>query len=191
MKRTSEDEAQSRVREEEDRIKRGKRQDDLDVSDVDPRSEAEAQIARALQIVCDANCTLGCLIEDPGNGHRPDCGSRDYTPDELETLFFTLGMAMVQLAKVPGGKEARDRFYTNAKDQLMVRGRQDLLTDLKDEQDRKSKAKNIVKKALGDDIDFSIGTSGHAMMRMVELEMEKLDQLRVKITALADSMTIK
>lgn len=148
------------------------------VDDVDPRLEADAQIARALQIVCEA-----CGPDD-----QP---AREYTPDELETLFFALGMAMIQLAKVPGGKEARDRFYMNAKDQLAERGREDLLDKLKTDHDRKVEAKRLVRKAFGDNIDLSIGTSGHAMMRVIELELGNLDQLRTKITALAESMTLR
>jgi hypothetical protein len=85
--------------------------------DIDPRLEAEAQIARALQIVIDAS--------DPAIDDPDSC--RDYTAEELETLFFALSMAMIQLRKVPGGKEARDRFYEKAKDTLLKRGRDDLV----------------------------------------------------------------
>lgn len=81
-----------------------------------PRVEADAQIARALQIVVDA-----CDVND-----QP---ARDYTQEELETLFFTLGTAMVQLAKVPGGKEAKERYYANLKAELAKRGRKDLIED--------------------------------------------------------------
>ncbi len=160
-------------------------------TEVDPRTEAEAQIARALQIVCDADCTLDCLQKDPGNGHRPDCKQREYTPDELETLFFALGTAMTQLAKMPGGKEARERFYHNAQDQLLKRGRQDILDDLAKHKDNMKLAKEHVRKAFGDDVDFAPGTSGYAMAKVVELELNNLDELRQKITALADSMTLR
>lgn len=74
----------------------------------DPRVEADAQISRALQIVCDA-----CDANDQPR--------RDYTQEELETLFFSLGTAMVQLAKVPGGAEAKERYYTNLKNELAKR----------------------------------------------------------------------
>jgi len=87
------------------------------VADVNPRTEADAQIARALQVVVDA-------------GNPDDTPRRDYTEEELDTLFFALGMAMVQLRKVPGGKEARDRFYDRAERELGKRGRQDILDKL-------------------------------------------------------------
>jgi len=85
------------------------------VMEVDPRTEADAQVARALQVVVDA-----------GDEHD----RRDYTPDELDTLFFALGMALVQLRKMPGGKEARDRFYERAEGVLTKRGRRDILEKL-------------------------------------------------------------
>lgn len=75
-----------------------------------PRTEADAQIARALQIVCDA-------------GDEDETPRRDYTPKELETLFFSLSMAMIQLAKLPGGKEAKRHFYESASLELLRRGR--------------------------------------------------------------------
>lgn len=81
---------------------------------VDPRTEADAQIVRALLIVCDAGDADG-KIGDPND-------RRDYTLDELETLFFALSMALVQLAKVPGGAEAKERFYTGANLELVRRG---------------------------------------------------------------------
>lgn len=146
--------------------------------DVDPRIEADAQIARALQIVCDAS-------------DENDFPKREYTPDELETLFFTLGMAMTQLAKLPGGKEARERFYHNCKDQLLDRGRQDMLDDLAKHKDNMKVAKDHVRKAFGDDVDFAPGTSGFAMAKVVELELNNLDALRQKIAALAESMTLR
>lgn len=159
--------------------------------EVNPRIEADAQIARALQIVCDADCTLECLEKDPGNGHRPDCQRRDYTPDELETLFFALGTAMTQLAKLPGGKEARERFYHNCMDQLLKRGRQDIIDDLAKHKDSMEEAKTHVRKAFGDNVDFAPGTSGYAMAKVIELELNNLAELREKITALADSMTLR
>lgn len=146
--------------------------------DVDPRIEADAQIARALQIVIDA-----CDKEE-----RPN---RDYTPDELETLFFALGTAMIQLAKVPGGKEARERYYHNAQDILLKRGRQDILDNLANEEKRHVEAKKLVKQAFGDNVDLSPGTSGYAMMKVFELELGNLAELREKITTLADSMTLR
>lgn len=149
------------------------------VDEVDPRTEAEAQIARALQIVIDAS--------EPIYGQNKE-ETRDYTADELETLFFALGTAMVQLAKLSGGKEARERFYTNATDVLLKRGRKDILDDLKKEHDRKVEAKAIIKRTFGDNVDFSIGTSGHAMLRMVELDLDQTAELREKLTALAATL---
>lgn len=142
---------------------------------VDPRLEADAQIARALQIVVDAN------EDDLPRG-------REYTPDELETLFFALGTAMVQLSKLPGGWEARERFYTNATDVLARRGRQDILDSLKKEHNRKVEAKEIIRRAFGDGIDFSIGTSGFVMLKMVELELDQTSELRAKLTTLAATL---
>lgn len=152
----------------------------MTVTDVDPRIEADAQIARALQIVVEA-----CDKDDHPN--------RDYTPDELETLFFALGTAMIQLTKIPGGKEARERYYHNAQDILLKRGRQDLIDGLAKDKDNMKLAKAIViaRHSFGDDVDFAPGTSGYAMMRVVELELNNLDELRQKITALADSMTLR
>lgn len=88
---------------------------------VDPRIEADAQIHMALTIVCAADCSEGC---DETPCHH---GTRYYTPAELEDLFFSLSMAMVQLTKVPGGAEAKDRFYNGAKMELIRRGRRDLV----------------------------------------------------------------
>jgi hypothetical protein len=146
--------------------------------EVNPRIEADAQIARALQIVVEA-----CDVND-----QP---ARDYTPDELETLFFALGTAMTQLVKIPGGKEARERYYHNCKDQLQKRGRDDLLASLEDDHARHKQAKKLVKEAFGDNVDLSPGTSGYAMMKVFELELGNLSELRTKITALADSMTLR
>lgn len=74
----------------------------------DPRLEADALIARALQIVVDAN------PDDLPRG-------RDYTLEELDTLFFSLGMAMVQLAKLPNGQEAKAQHIENIKAELKRR----------------------------------------------------------------------
>lgn len=87
--------------------------------DVDPRTEADAQISHAFNIVVEASD----VEDDPDRVG----GMRAYTPDELESLFFSLGMAMVQLKKLPGGREARDRFYAKALGTLKVRGRPDIL----------------------------------------------------------------
>lgn len=87
--------------------------------DVDPRTEADAQVARALQVVCDAD-----------GDDEEDKLRRDYTPEELDTLFFALSMAIVQLKKLPGGREAHDRAYRNAKNELSRRGRHDILARL-------------------------------------------------------------
>jgi hypothetical protein len=145
------------------------------VNEVDPRAEAEAQIARALQIVVDAT------DEETGP-------FRDYTPDELETLFFALGTAMISLAKIPGGKDARERYYANCVDQLIKRGRQDMLDSLEVEKERRAEAKRLVKKAFGDHVDFSPGTSGAAMAKVFELELGNQDELRKKLEAVAATL---
>lgn len=88
---------------------------------VNPRTEADAQIARALRIVCDADCVEGC-DQEPCPHER-----RDYTPEELGELFFALGMAMCQLTKLPGGPEAKDKHYAELKAELKRRGRDDLI----------------------------------------------------------------
>jgi len=150
--------------------------------DFNPRSEADAQIARALQIVVDASRTV--------YEGQDDFPSRDYTPDELETLFFALGMAMTQLAKVPGGKEARERFYHNCKDQLQKRGREDIIDSLTSEKERHEQAKWMVKRAFGEDVDFAPGTQGYAMVKVIELELMGQEQLRAKIATLAESMPL-
>lgn len=144
--------------------------------EVNPRIEADAQIARALQIVVDA-----CDKDE-----KP---ARDYTPDELETLFFALGTAMIQLVKLPGGKEARERFYHNAEDILAKRGRTDILANLAEDAKRHELAKEMVKRALGDNVDLSPGTGGYAAMKLCESELHDMNELRKKIDALALSMT--
>jgi len=78
--------------------------------DFDPRTEADAQIARALQIVCDADGA------DDGRGRR------NYTDEELDTMFFALTAALVQLKKVPGGLVAHDRYYEKCRAELRRRG---------------------------------------------------------------------
>ncbi len=150
--------------------------------EVDPRVEADAQIARALGIVIDASASA--------ENDDEKVEQRDYTPDELETLFFALGMAMTQLAKVPGGKEARERFYHNCKDQLQKRGREDIIDSLTSEKERHEQAKWMVKRAFGEDVDFAPGTQGYAMVKVIELELMGQEQLRAKIAALAESMTL-
>ena len=143
---------------------------------VDPRTEAEAQIARALQIVVDAQ---------DGDPDSEEEVARDYTPDEMETLFFALGTAMVQLAKMPGGKEARERYYDNCVDQLAKRGRQDILDTIKAEQDRRAEAKKMVMDTFGDSVDFGPGTAGNAFAKVIELELADREALREKLVALA------
>lgn len=145
----------------------------------DPRIEAEAQIARALQIVVDGY--------DGGDEET----RRDYTPDEMETLFFALGTAMVQLAKIPGGKEARERYYANCVDQLAKRGRQDILDDLEVERERRAEAKRLVVQAFGDDVDFSPGTSGAGLLKFFELELGNQAELKKKLEALAEGMFVR
>lgn len=90
------------------------------MDDVDPRAEADGQIVRAFQTVVNAS------DDDPDHARA----ARDYTPEELDTLFFSLSMALIQLRKVPGGTAARDRFYERAEGDLLRRGRQDILDKL-------------------------------------------------------------
>jgi hypothetical protein len=87
------------------------------VADVDPRAEADGQIARAREVAmgaCDADGSA----------------TRDYTPEELDVLFFSLMRAMTMLSKLPGGREARERMYLDLKAELVRRGRSDLLASV-------------------------------------------------------------
>lgn len=85
----------------------------------------------------------------------------------------------VLLAALPAADEAYVTFARNRNLEMAVQST------------RYERAKEYVRKAFGDDVDFAPGTSGHAMARVVELELGNLDELRAKITALADSMTIR
>ena len=195
---------------------------------VDPRTEADAQVARALQVVVDADEAEA----ERGGAAR---ARRDYTPDELETLFFTLGMAIVQLKKLPGGQEAHDRGIRRMREELGKRGRHDLLARLDAESELRGamraldelgvpafapegspvsagqplgvearirwvaelarrrqapeanneEAVRIVRRTFGDDVDLSEGTTGHHLVKLVELELAQLQQLGEKLVALA------
>jgi len=72
------------------------------VADQPDREIGEGLIARALQIVVDAN----------GADDEP---ARDYTADELEELIYCLTMGAVKLKKLPGGEAAAERVYARAK----------------------------------------------------------------------------
>ena len=128
--------------------------------EVDPRTEADAQIARALQIVVDA-------------GDEDDHGStvirRDYTPDELDTLFFALTMASVQLLKTPGGREAHDRANERARAELHRRNLP--------QRRHHHEAVEMVKRTFGRDVDLSEGTTGATLVAMVEAEMRSSEKM--------------
>jgi hypothetical protein len=90
------------------------REDDAKV--FDPREEADAQMLRILQI-----------MEGARDWHLNE--ARPYTTEELDTMLFSLNMALVQLKKVPGGREAMDRHFARCEDELRRRGREDLVQD--------------------------------------------------------------
>ncbi len=145
--------------------------------DVDPRSEADAQIARALQIVVDASAIHA--DNDAPNG-RPRMERRDYEPAELDTLFFALSMAVVQLKKVPGGRKAGDRGLRTLREELARRGAKvDAAFDLEPE------AVKIVRRAFGDGVDLGKGTTGRALVGLVTLELQNTEALREQLLALA------
>ena len=72
------------------------------MTDQPDREIGEGFIARALQIVVDAN----------GADDEP---ARDYTDDELEELIYCLTMGAVKLKKLSGGEAAAERVYARAK----------------------------------------------------------------------------
>lgn len=82
---------------------------------INPRAEADARIVHAANMVCNT-CN-----EDWS-------AKRDYTPEELQDLYGVLSMALVQLAKLPGGKEAREHTYARTRKELERRGRHDILS---------------------------------------------------------------
>jgi hypothetical protein len=59
---------------------------------------------------------------------------------------------------------------------------------MKLEADRHAQAKAIVKKTYGDNVDFSPGTSGYALLRLVEFDLDRLADLRAKALALAATL---
>lgn len=63
---------------------------------VDPRGEFDAYVFEAFEIMVSA--------EENGNG----CPRQDYTPEEIERLFFLLMMAVSKLKRVPGGEFAAE-----------------------------------------------------------------------------------
>lgn len=65
----------------------------------DPRTELDGQVARAFRIVVNA---------DDQDAAAPP---RGYTPEELDELLFALSTALVQVTKIPGGRDAEARFY--------------------------------------------------------------------------------
>ena len=141
--------------------------------EVDPRQEHDAQVARALRIVCQAD-------------EREEEADRDYTQDELGELFFALTTALVQLKKVKGGKEAYDRYYAGVKAELRKRGREDFIKESRFDKE----AVDIVKRTFGDDVDLSKGTTGYHLTKMVEGELGKLDELRQQLIMLANTMRV-
>ncbi len=46
----------------------------------------------------------------------------------------------------------------------------------------------IVKRAWGDNVDFSKGTTGYAFAKVVEAELQNLEELRSKMIALAATL---
>lgn len=143
-----------------------------DVGTFDPRTEVDAHIAGALQIVIDA---------DDGAGDAETETRRDYTSGELDTLFFALGCALVQLRKLPGGAEAHDRFYNRLRHEQVkhVKRAAPSKAELEDE------AVKIVQRTFGASVDLSAGTMGAALVSMVVTDLENQGELRDKLIALA------
>jgi len=54
---------------------------------------------------------------------------------------------------------------------------------------RQERAQALTRKALGDDVDLSPGTTGHAVVKLFEEELKSLDELRAKVDAFTESMT--
>jgi len=82
---------------------------------VDPFEEATGQVANALKILLDAD---------------DDRARRDLTAEELHDVFFSLTTALVQLKKLPGGKEAHERVYEECRAELRRRGREDIIQEV-------------------------------------------------------------
>lgn len=148
-----------------------------DAARVDPRTEADAQVARAFGVVVDADEQDA----ERGGAARP---RRDYTPDDLDALFFSLSMALVQLAKLPGGREARDRSYDAARGELIRRGKRRMA----DEVEFSREALDLVRRAFGDDVDLGPGTSARSLAKLVEAELAHLDTVRVDLLKLATAI---
>lgn len=139
---------------------------------VDPRTEADAQVARAFRIVIDAG------TDHESNDaplSKPRSEPRGYTPDELDTLFFALTMAGVQLLKVPGGREAHDRANERARAELHRRNLP--------QRRHHHEAVEMVKRAFGRDVDLSEGTTGATLVMMVEAEMKASEKMLEELIA--------
>jgi hypothetical protein len=187
---------------------------DLELANVgtfDPRSEADAHIASALQIVIDAG---------DGDDDAETETRRDYTSDELDTLFFALEWALIQLKKLPGGAEAHDwfrreqvkrakRVVPSTTDQRLQAawelegdatigagtGRGTYTRAVAERrrnrpvQDReaelKTEAIKIIQRTFGTSVDLSAGTMGATLVTMVVTDLENQGKLRDKLLALA------
>lgn len=81
--------------------------------EVDPFTEATGRVASVLEILLNA--------DEP---------RRDLTADELRDVFFSLTTALVQLKKLPGGKEAHARVYEECRAELRRRGREGIILEV-------------------------------------------------------------
>jgi hypothetical protein len=143
---------------------------------VDPRNEMDAQIARAFEIMIEAQ---GYSPPNPNPTHPID-----YKPEALDELIFNLSMALVQLVKVPGGYAAKERSTTT----IIAEMRKRNMSDIPEKVALREDAKAIVKQAFGDDIDLTPGTLGSVLVRLVQLDIDNKDGLRAKLAALASQL---
>lgn len=153
---------------------------DDDAARVDPRTEADAQVAHAFEIVVRRGPEDPSACTDPDLAHGPS----DYTPGDLDKLFFSLSMALIQLAKLPGGREARDRSYAATRGELVRRGKHRMA----DEAEFSREALDLVRRAFGDDVDLGPGTSARRLAKLVEAELAHLDAVRGDLLKLATAI---
>lgn len=132
---------------------------------LDPRTKADAQILRAGRLVVQ--------VSDEG-ADDSDKPARDYTPDELDTLFFCLLLAQVQLLEVPGGREAIQRVRHNAESELQRRSRPAW-----------DEAARVMRRTYGDDVDLAPGTTGFHLAKAIELGLDRDERMRDGIVKLA------
>lgn len=124
--------------------------------EIDPRTEADARIAQALQTVVDAD-----------SDEELRKARRDYTQFELEELFYCLAQAARLLRKLPDGEKAYDAALQTLESELARRGR---AVDLGAARFRREAVK-LVRRTYGRNVDLSVGTTGAALVDMVEAEM--------------------